>query len=93
MIRQNEYKLSLEKTQDSTEITPKTTSRGEDIKCTNDAIDKMLLMTARTGDQKSEIQVPVYSLTIKNQKRPKSTPHMDWRGHVSRPGTVNTRSR
>jgi len=85
--------MSLDKTQDSTTMTPKTTGRGDDAKSTNEAIDKMLLRTATTGDQKSEIQVPVYSVTIKNQKRPKSTPHMDWRGHVSRPGTVNTKSR
>lgn len=59
---------------------------------TNEAIDKMLLSQSKpnTGED-----LPVYSLVVKSNqtKRPKSTPYMDWRGHVSRPTTAQTRSR
>lgn len=88
MIRQNEYKMSIEKSMNPiSPRSPKQPPTEEDI--TNQTIDKMLQNTAEPAD----VQMPVYSVMIKNQKRPKSTPHMDWRGHVSRPNTVNTRSR
>lgn len=78
--------MTIEKSQlSTTNIVDKDTE-------TNEAIDKMLSNQSKPNTVE---ELPVYSLTVKsnNTKRPKSTPYMDWRGHVSRPDTVQTRSR
>ena len=87
MIRQNEYKLTMEKTGTQTPVSNKESMVDEQN--ANEVIDKLIL----NSQEKNEVQVPVYAIVINNQKRPKSTPFLDWRGHISRPGTVNTRSR
>ncbi len=80
VIRQNEYKMTLENSQvNAANPVDKETE-------TKEAIDKML----KNSSKQMIEELPVYSVAIKNTKRPKSTPYMDWRGHVSRPGTTHT---